>query len=159
MIILLSESLHNSLKQWLVELGKRIKDANGKPKYEAYSGDSRPIDVRYGKKHVEYLADVVWNRRGRLYIIELAFSENWRCIVGEIALASMIKDCRFFLITQGLPNEFINNLVPMFGKKLRVHWMYYNYEEVSDLDSMKKIFENGWKKPIGYSRIRITKSQ
>jgi hypothetical protein len=134
----LSESLHDSLKQWLVELGKQTKDANGNPRYEAYSGDSQPIDVRYGKKHVEYNPDVVWNRRGRLYIIELAFSENWRSIVGEIALASVIKDCKLFLITQGFPNGFMENLVPMFGKKLGVHWMYYNYEELSDLDSMKK---------------------
>lgn len=138
MFIFLSESLHNSLKQWLVELGKQAKDARGNPKYEAYSGDSKPIDVRYGKKHVEYNPDVVFNRRGRLYIIELAFSENWRSIVGEIALASMIKDCKFFLITQGFPKEFIDNLIPMFGKKLGVHWMYYNYEETSDLGSMKK---------------------
>jgi hypothetical protein len=134
----LSETLHDSLKQWLVELGKQIKDAKGKPRYEAYSGDSQPIDIRYGKKHVEYNPDVVWSRRGRLYIIELAFSENWRSIVGEIALASMIKDCELFLITQGFPSTFIENLIPMFGKKLGVHWMYYNYEEVSNLDSMKK---------------------
>jgi hypothetical protein len=139
-IILLSESLHDSLKQWLVELGKQIKDARGNPRYEAYSGDSQPVDIRYGKKHVEYNPDVVWRHRGRLYIIELAFSENWRSIVGEIALASMIKDCRLFLITQGFPTEFMGNLVPLFGKKLGVNWMYYNYEEESDLESMKKDF-------------------
>jgi len=133
----LSENLHDSLKQWLVELGKQVKDAKGNPRYEAYSGDSEPIDIRYGKKHVEYNPDVVWNRKGRLYIIELAFSENWRSIVGEIALASMIKNCRLFLITS-FQNEFIDNLVPMLGKKLGVHWTYYNLEELGDLDSIKK---------------------
>jgi hypothetical protein len=127
------------LKQWLVELGKQSKDANGNPRYEAsYSGDSEPIDIRYGKKHVEYIPDVVWNRKGRLHIIELAFSENWRSIVGEIASASMIKGCKLALITQGFLDTFVENLVPMFGEKLEVWWMYNNYEEVSDLDSMKR---------------------
>jgi hypothetical protein len=134
----LSESLHNSLKQWLVELGKQAKDSRGNPKYEAYSGDSQAVDIRYGKKHVEYNPDVVWNRKGKLHIIDLAFSDNWRSIVGEIALVSMIKNSKLFVITQGFPNEFIDNLVPMFGKKLDVHWMYYNYEELDDLETMKK---------------------
>jgi len=26
----------------------------------------------------------------------------------------------------------------MFGKKLGVHWLYYNYEELDDLDTMKR---------------------
>lgn len=138
MIPVLSESLHDSLKQWLVDLGNQIKDSRGNPKYEAYSGDSQPIDIRYGKKHIEYSPDVVWNRKGQQYFIELAFSENWRSVVGEIALASMVKNCKLLLITQGFTNEYVDNLVPMFGKKLDVNWMYYNFEELGDLDSMKK---------------------
>jgi hypothetical protein len=134
----LSENLHNSLKQWLVELGKQAKDSKGNVKYEAYSGDSQALDIRYGKKHVEYNPDVVWNRKGRLHIIELAFSENWRSIVGEIALASMVKNSKLLLVTTGFPNEFIDNLVPMFGKKLGVHWTYYNFEEPNNLREMKK---------------------
>lgn len=134
----MSEKLHDRLKQWLVELGKQIKDGRGNPQYESYSGDSQPIDIRVGMKHVEYQPDVVWNRKGKLYIMELAFSENWRSIVGEIALASMKKHCKVLLITQGFENEFIDNLVPLFGKKLGVHWTYYNFEELSDYSSMKR---------------------
>ena len=134
----LSENLHDSLKEWLVELGKQAKDKRGNPRYESYSGDSQPVDIRSGTKHVEYQPDVVWNRKGKLYIIELAFSENWRSIVGEIALASMIKHCKILIITQGFENEFIDNLIPLFGKKLEVHWTYYNFEEFGDFDSMKK---------------------
>ena len=103
-MIVLSASLHDSLKQWLVELGERAEDAKGNAKYEAYSGDSEPIDIRYGKKHIEYNPDVVWNNKGKLYIMEVAFSENWRSIVGEIALASMIKHSKLLLITQGFEN-------------------------------------------------------
>jgi len=137
-VSVLSENLHDSLQQWLVELGEQAKDAKGNQRYEAYSGDSQPVDIRFGKKHIEYNPDVVWNRKGKLYIIELAFSENWRSIVGEIALASMIKHCKMFLITLGFENEFIDNLIPLFGKKLGVDWIYYNFEEPNDLDSMKK---------------------
>jgi hypothetical protein len=136
----MSERLHNPLKQWLVELGEQTKDSRGNPRYEAYSGDSQPIDIRYGKKHVEYKPDVVWNHRGQLHIIELAFSENWRSIVGEIALASMVKHCKLFLVTQGFPHEFVlDNLVPMFAKKFDLWYTVYNYEdEIDDLDSVEK---------------------
>lgn len=144
----MSESLHDSLKQWLVELGGQVKDARRNPRYEAYSGDSQPIDIRYGKKHVEYNPDVVWNHKGQLHIIELAFSENWRSIVGEIALASMIKHCKMFIITQGFTQEFIDNLVPMFGKKFDVNWTYYNYEELGDLKSMEKDIREWLKKEL-----------
>jgi len=56
----LSERLHDRLKNWLVELGEQVKDSRGNPKYSSYSGDSQPIDIRFGMKHVEYQPDVVW---------------------------------------------------------------------------------------------------
>jgi len=142
----LTDRLHDSLKKWLVELGKSVKDSKGNPKYSAYSGDSQPVDIRFGMKHIEYQPDVVWNRKGRLHIFELAFSENWRSIVGEIALASMIKNCTLFLITSGFEDDFIDNLVRLFGKKLRVHWIYYNYEKLADLKSIKEDFRRWLKK-------------
>ena len=72
---------------------------------------------------------------GRFLILTVMMNQNSD---GEIALASMIKNCRVFLITSGFEDDFIDNLVPLFGKKLRVDWKYYNYEELADLKSMKK---------------------
>lgn len=113
------KTVHEKLKHWLIELG----DENG---YEAYSGDSEPIDVRVERKHVEYRPDVVWNYKGRLYIIELAFSEDWRAIVGEFLLVSLIKNCReFFMVTIGDP-DFTGDLFKIVDRKLKFHrWISY----------------------------------
>lgn len=132
------KTVHEKLKHWLIELG----DENG---YEAYSGDSEPVDVRVKRKHIEYRPDVVWNYKGRLYIIELAFSEDWRAIVGEFLLVSLIKNCReFFMVTIGDP-DFTGDIFKIVERKLNFHrWISYTFEEV-DLNSirdMKKEIES-----------------
>lgn len=104
------------------------------------------------RKHVEYRPDVVWNYKGRSYIIELAFSEDWRAIVGEFLLVSLIKNCReFFMVTIGDP-DFTGDLFKIVERKLKFHrWISYTFEE-ADLNSirnMKKeiesyLEEKGW---------------
>ena len=125
------KTVHEDLKQWLLELGK----SNG---YETYSGDSEPIDIRIKRKRVEYIPDVIWNWKGGLYIIELAFSEDWRAIVGEFLLVSMIKNCKeFFMVTVGDP-EFTGDLFKIVEKKLGFHrWISYTFEEI-DLETMRR---------------------
>jgi len=134
-------SPHDELKQWLLDLGKKVKDARGKPYYEAYSGDSQLVHIGLGKRHVSYQPDVVWDRNGKLYIIELAFNEDWRSIVGELALAAALRNLGgIFIITYGYSDDFISNLVSMFGDKLNIVWAYLNFsdEEYSDVENMKK---------------------
>jgi hypothetical protein len=67
--------VHDALKYWLIALGENTTDARGKQYYEdVYSGDSKPVDVREGMSHLEWRPDVVLVRRGRMTIIEIAFS-------------------------------------------------------------------------------------
>ena len=128
------KTVHQRLKTWLIGLGQKAG-------YESYSGDSEPIDIRVKRKHIGYQPDVIWNWKGDLYIVELAFSEDWRAIVGEFLLVSMIKNCKdFLMVTVGDP-EFTGDLFKIVGKKLDFRrWCSYTFEE-SDLehvDEMKR---------------------
>ncbi len=87
----MSVNAHSIFKEYLIEVGKSVKDARGNPYYEVYSGDSEPLDIRHKKKHFEYQPDVVWKRKGKLYLIEIAFNEDWRSIVGELTLVYLTK--------------------------------------------------------------------
>lgn len=126
------KTAHQRLKTWLIELGQKAG-------YESYSGDSESIDIRVKRKHIEYQPDVVWNWKGDLYIVELAFSEDWRAIVGEFLLVSMIKNCKdFLMVTVGDP-EFTGDLFKIVGKKLDFRrWFSYTFEE-SDLENVDKM--------------------
>jgi hypothetical protein len=144
--------VHTRLKRWLLKLGKDVEDSHGNPYYKVYSGDTQPIDIRFRMKRIEYRPDVVWSRRGRLRIIEIALTEDWRAIVGEFTLASFIPNCiGFFIITVGDP-EFTDNLFDIVGEKLGWRkWISYTFEEedLSDLSKMKKdieqwLEENRW---------------
>lgn len=122
----MSEKVHSALKEYLLELGTNVKDSKRKPYYRVYSGDSEPIDIRFGKKHYEYLPDVVWERKGRPLIIEIALSEDWRSVVGEITLASLTKGCVGILVitTYVWKEEDLKNLMSIIGGKLDVMWYY-----------------------------------
>lgn len=139
-------TVHNELKQWLLDLG--LKSGYK----ESYSGDSEPIDIRVGEKHVEYHPDVVWNWKGGLYIIELAFSDNWRAIAGELLLASIVKNCKwFYTITVGDP-DFTGALFKIIGTKVDFNrWSSYTFEDsdLKDVEKMKReikghLKELGW---------------
>jgi hypothetical protein len=130
-----NKSVHEKLKQWLLELGR-------KKGYETYSGDSEPVDIRIKKKHIEYKPDVIWHWKGGLYIAEIAFSEDWRAIAGEFLLISMVKSCKgFLIITVGDP-AFSRDLFQLIDRKLELpEWISYTFEE-SDLNDIKKMKKN-----------------
>jgi hypothetical protein len=132
-------TVHSELKQWLLELGLR----SGYD--ESYSGDSEAIDVRVGEKHIEYHPDVIWNWKGSLYFIELAFSEDWRAIAGEMLLASIVKNCKeFYMITIGEP-DFTNSLLKIIGNKIDFKkWVSYTFEtsDLNDVEKMKRGIRN-----------------
>ena len=134
-------SPHEELKQWLLDLGKKVKDAKGKPYYDVYSGDTQPVDIRMRKRRVAYQPDVVWDRKGKLYLIELAFNEDWRSIVGELAVASAIKNLGgVFIVTYGWADDYISDLLSLFGEMFNIWWAYHNFSdnEYSDIEYMKK---------------------
>jgi hypothetical protein len=136
-----ARSPHEELKQWLLDLGKNVKDAKGKPYYKVYSGDSQPLDIRVRKRHITYQPDVVWERNGKLYLIELAFNEDWRAIVGELTAASALKNLGgAFIITYGWSDDYISDLMSLFGEMLDIWWAYHNFseDEYSDINYMKK---------------------
>lgn len=140
------QKIHDELKQWLLELGQ-------KSSYDkSYSGDSQPIDIRIKKKHIEYNPDVVWDYRGSLYITEIAFSEDWRAIVGEFLLVSMISNCKgFFIITVG-DSEFTSDLFKLIERKIdQPYWISYTFEpsDLKDANYVKKeirrwLKQNNW---------------
>lgn len=127
------KTVHDELKQWLLDLGTKSGYI------ESYSGDSEPIDIRVGRKSVEYHPDVVWNWNGGFYIIELAFSDDWRAIAGELLLSSIVKNCKwFYMITVGEP-DFTGALFNIIGKKVNFNkWSSYTFE-YSDLEDVEKM--------------------
>lgn len=134
----MSESAHNVLKKYLLDLGKSAKDSKGNPYYEVYSGDSEPVDIRLKKRHFDYPPDIIWKRRGRFIIIELAFTEDWRSIVGELTLAFLTKNCsRFILITANWDSDLLGNIVGLVGDSLRQKWNWINLDQ-SQLDDIEK---------------------
>ena len=144
----MSERTHEVLKKYLLELGIKVTDARGEPYYEVYSGDSEPIDIRLRKRHLEYLPDVVWERRGKPFIIEIALTEEWRSIVGEITLAHLAKKCTGILIvTSGWSEDYLNNLVSLVGDKLGITWYYINLEEedLKDIERAKRTLRTSLK--------------
>lgn len=145
----MSESVHEVLKAYLLDLGKEVKDARGNPYYEVYSGDSEPIDIRFRRRHIEYLPDVVWERRGKPFLIEIALTEDWRSIVGELTLAHLTKNCSgILIISANWDSNYLGNLVSLIGDKLGIIWYWINLErkELDDIEKAKKIIRSFLKK-------------
>lgn len=145
----MSESVHEILKRYLLDLGREVKDSRGKPYYEVYSGDSEPIDIRLRRRHIEYLPDVVWERRGKPLIIEIALTEEWRSIVGELTLAHLTKNCTgILIITANWDSDYLSNLVSLVGDKLGITWYWMNLEQedLDDIERAKKTIRSSLKK-------------
>lgn len=150
----MSQSIHDPLKNWLVERAKTKTDASGKPYYSAaYSGDSQPLDIRKGRKHFTYQPDVVLDRKGRVRIIEIAQSENWRAWVGELALAKAVPGFwGVCLILFEEEEDFVGSVFHVMEKVLNLDWWAYlilTDKEVEDLKVAKKTVEKnlsewGW---------------
>lgn len=148
----MSEGSHYTLKNFLLELGESIEDSKGRKYYDrVYSGDSEPLDIRHGRKHIEYQPDVVWKRRGRYFLIEIALTEDWRMIVGEIASTRLIGNSRLMIVSSGWDNEYLDSLISIVAGKLKVRCSYINFdeEEMKDVEHVKKdlssfLEECGW---------------
>ena len=135
------KQLHNRLKHWLIELGKEAG-------YESFSGDSEPIDIRVKRSRIEYKPDVVWNRRGKFYFLELAFTEDWRSVIGEFILASLKRNSRgFFVIRISFDDEtresdydLFHNLFKILSRKEKMRWAFYLFtkHEITDFDYVKR---------------------
>lgn len=155
-------SLHEELKNWLIDLGRNMKDKRGKSYYLTWSGDSKPLVIRLGKKHDAYQPDVVWKHRDEICAFEIAFTETWREIAGEICLASMVEDCvKIFIITYPPEGDASiyeyrwKNFVSMVGKKVGLKYgadvvfiPYDSYKE-NKIDKIKqlvldKLKERNW---------------
>jgi len=100
--------LHSRLKDWLIALGK----ANG---YGAWTPDTGS-DVEFSKIRnvkIDYRPDVVWKhqRTGKKVILELAFEEDYRQIVGEVFLASQLESfAKIYIIRPTGDEPFWRNI-------------------------------------------------
>ncbi|HMK94311.1 MAG TPA: hypothetical protein VK536_02805 [Candidatus Limnocylindrales bacterium] len=153
----MSETAHTALKKYLTELGKTVKDSKGKPYYDSCgSGDSEPLDIRSGKRHLEYYPDVIWERGGKHFLIELSFTDDWRAIVGELTLASMSKGLGGIIIVtantkDGWDADSISNLVSLISGELDIeaHWINLAQEDIDDFEKGKKALRE-WLKKWGW---------
>lgn len=145
-------SLHEELKNWLIDLGRNVKDKRGKPYYSTWTGDSKQLVVRMGKKHDTYQPDVVWKHRDEICVFEIAFTETWREVAGEVCLASMVEDCvKIFVITY-LPEgdasiyehrwkEFVSMVGEKVGLKYSAEALFipYDFHEENKIDEVKQL--------------------
>jgi hypothetical protein len=158
---------HDELKQWLIDLGKGVMDKKDNQYYsEVWSGDSKSLDIRIRKKHTEYNPDVIWKYRGGKCIFEIAFTEDWRAIAGEICLASMVEDCTKVYILTYIPRGLVSggdsnyenrwtNFVSMVGEKVGLKWGasalfipfdVYDKNKINEAKTLilSKLKEDGW---------------
>ncbi len=95
---------------------------------------------------------MIWQRKGKYNLIELAFTEDWRSIVGELALAHMTDDLGRIIVTANNENgwdpDSISNLVSLVGTKLGIDWAWINLaqEAIDDTDKGKKVLKQYLKK-------------
>jgi len=84
---------HTTVKDILFEIAESTKY------WKAKSGDSQPLDIRKGKRHIEYNPDVYWmSPQGKIFIFEVAYTEDQRAIVGELTLSSLVPNIWRFCV-------------------------------------------------------------
>jgi len=146
------KQFHEELKAFLIELGE-------KEGYKSYSGDSECLDVRIKKKRIEYKPDVIWNTGKSCYVFEFAFTEDWRAVIGEFALA-WLKGCsRFFVFRlvnteeeQDSEYDLLNNLFGILWKEFRrikrTRWFFWvlTRKNEKDIEKTKKEIKKELKK-------------
>ena len=129
------KQFHEELKAFLIELGE-------KEGYKSYSGDSECLDVRIKRKRIEYKPDVVWNTGKSCYAFEFAFTEDWRAVIGEFALARLKGCSRFFVFRlvdteeeQDSEYELLNNLFGILWKELKkTRWFFWVLTKKNEKD-------------------------
>lgn len=127
------KQFHEELKNFLIELGE-------KEGYKSFSGDSECLDVRIKKKRIEYKPDVIWQTGKSCYVFEFAFTEDWRAVIGEFALASFKNCSRFFVFRlvrteeeQDSEYDLLNNLFGILGKKFEnTKWYFWIFTKESE---------------------------
>lgn len=143
------KQFHEELKTFLIELGE-------KEGYKSYSGDSECLDVPLKRKRIEYKPDIVWNTGKSCYAFEFAFTEDWRAVIGEFALA-WLKGCsRFFVFRlvqseeeQDSQYDLFNNLFGILGKEFKkIRWFFWvlTKEHERDIEKTKKEIRKELKK-------------
>jgi len=147
-------SIHNNLRDLLVEMGSKGIDSKGERYFSrSYTGDSEPLDIRRGKKSTEWNPDIIWIRNGKTFITEIALSENWRSIVGEFTLAK-ISDAWGILFISDFDYEYLSDLLSILGQSLNYKkWYFYHVEDLKNprkiakevVDWLKKEKFTGWK--------------
>ena len=150
-------SFHNQLRDILVDKGKNAFDAKGNPYFKrSYSGDSEPIDIRRGFSSTEWNPDVIWVRKSKKFIIEIALSENWRSIVGEFTLAKLLDAWGILFITD-FDEDYFSDLLKILENGLNYNkYSFYllDEEELEDVNAtsnqiikwLRKWKFTGWKK-------------
>lgn len=133
---------HDAIKDFLLDLGKEAE-------YDkVYSGDERPLDVRVRKKRTEFQPDVVWEDRGKRVILEVAFQDDPKQIVGEVALAAWAGNCdKIFIITWGYPPKELKKL----KDRLAICWEHLEVRygiEVINVDGSRKEMKRQVKKGV-----------
>ena len=136
------KSLHEKIKNLLIELGQ----GEG---YRAYSGDSEPLDIRIKQKHIEYKPDVIWKtKKGRHYIFEIAFTEDWRAVTGEYTLSWISNSSRYFVfrLVEGeeeldFEYDLLSNLLGILSERFKkTSWYFWiiTKDEAKDFDMLSR---------------------
>ena len=134
--------VHEKIKNLLIELGKEAG-------CEAYTGDSEPLDIRVKQKHFTFNPDVVWIKNGSYYVFEIAFTEDWRAVVGEYTLSWLKKNCTKFFVFRLVKDdesrekeyELLNNVMGILGKRFKkTVWSFWIFteEELENFSKLKK---------------------
>jgi len=141
--------LHEQLKNWLIDLGKSVKDKRGADYYsKVWTGDSESLTIQLGNWRDSYSPDVVWKRKDQKCVFEISFTEDWRAVAGEIFLASMVEYCVKVFVIDSLPEgkepTYENRwkkYVSMLGEKagLRFGAELILFPENNKIDEIKRL--------------------
>ncbi len=139
------KKIHDILKYWIMERAEEKHDARGNKYYDRiYSGDTEPVDIRVRMKHFDYRPDVVLVRKGMKNIIEIALSEDWRAVVGELALVKACRASNAVFIVYEWGEDVIENIMNVMGEILGFENLSYinlDEDEYSDLEKVKNKVE------------------
>lgn len=136
--------LHEKLKKMLIDIGSKAG-------YKSFSGDSECLDIRLKRKHIEYKPDVIWKSKTSCHVFEIAFTEDWRAIVGEYILA-WLAGCSTFILFR---LEEIDESESESGVIVRTLWLKESKFLESVLGFLKSKFSMKWiLYTISFSKIR-----
>nr|KXH70600.1 MAG: hypothetical protein AM325_15700 [Candidatus Thorarchaeota archaeon SMTZ1-45] len=134
-----SEKLHDALKNWIMEKAELKKDARKNKYYDrVFSGDMEPVDIRVRMKHFDYRPDIVLVRKDRKYLVEIALSEDWRALVGELSLAKACRAANVLFIVSGWDKDALDDILTVMGEVLDYEKWYYIILDDNDVNNLEK---------------------